>query len=89
MARLSGQVSLLERVPLGPTLLDGNMYFEGLLLNIINQLLYRPVRMHMDLQTNMNSIGKRCPYYAKYSVSCCFCRYIIIILFGCGFIVLG
>ena len=54
------------------------MSFECSLLNSINQL-YRPVRMHMDLQTNMNSIGKRCPYYAKYSVSSCFCRYIIIL----------
>ena len=31
--------------------------------------VYRPVRMHMDLETNMSSVGKRFPYVAKYSVS--------------------
>ena len=25
--------------------------------------------MHMDLETNMKNVGKRYPYYAKYSVS--------------------
>ena len=30
---------------------------------------FRPVRMHMDIDTNMRMIGKRFPYYAKYSVS--------------------
>ncbi|XP_019856500.1 PREDICTED: xanthine dehydrogenase/oxidase-like [Amphimedon queenslandica] len=30
----------------------------------------RPVRLHMDLETNMKMIGKRYPYYAKYTVGC-------------------
>ena len=25
--------------------------------------------MHMDLETNMKNVGKRFPYYAKYTVS--------------------
>ena len=29
----------------------------------------RPVRMHMDLDSNMRMAGKRYPYYAKYTVS--------------------
>ena len=29
----------------------------------------RPVRMHMDLDSNMRMVGKRYPYYAKYTVS--------------------
>ena len=28
----------------------------------------RPVRLHMDLETNMKMIGKRYPFYAKYTV---------------------
>lgn len=33
-------------------------------------LTRRPVRMHMDLETNMKSVGKRFPYYAKYTAGC-------------------
>ena len=29
----------------------------------------RPVRMHLDIDTNMKMIGKRFPYYATYTVS--------------------
>ena len=32
-------------------------------------LAVRPVRMHMDLDSNMRMVGKRYPYYAKYTVS--------------------
>ena len=28
----------------------------------------RPVRMHMDLETNMKTIGKRYPFYTTYEV---------------------
>jgi xanthine dehydrogenase/oxidase len=30
----------------------------------------RPVRMHMDLETNMKMVGKRYPYYCQYTVGC-------------------
>ena len=30
--------------------------------------LCRPVRMHMDLDSNMKVVGKRWPYYATYTV---------------------
>uniref|UniRef100_A0A1X7TMW0 Aldehyde oxidase/xanthine dehydrogenase a/b hammerhead domain-containing protein n=1 Tax=Amphimedon queenslandica TaxID=400682 RepID=A0A1X7TMW0_AMPQE len=30
----------------------------------------RPVRLHMDLESNMKMVGKRYPYYAKYTVGC-------------------
>ena len=29
----------------------------------------RPVRIHMDIDSNMKMIGKRIPYYATYTVS--------------------
>ena len=32
-------------------------------------LNFRPVRLHMDLESNMKMVGKRFPYYAKYTVS--------------------
>ena len=32
-------------------------------------LYNRPVRMHMSLETNMENVGKRFPFTAKYSVS--------------------
>ena len=31
--------------------------------------LCRPVRMHMDIDSNMKMIGKRIPYYATFTVS--------------------
>ncbi len=31
-------------------------------------LLSRPVKMHMDLETNMKLVGKRFPYLATYQV---------------------
>jgi len=29
----------------------------------------RPVRLHMNLDSNMKMVGKRFPYYASYQVS--------------------
>ena len=41
----------------------------------------RPVRMHMDIDTNMKMIGKRIPYYATFTVSCYFASLVLVILF--------
>ena len=41
---------------------------DGLKLFSISLLLYRPVRMHMDLSTNMKLLGLRLPYQAYYKV---------------------
>ena len=48
---------------------------------------YRPVRMHMDLDTNMKLIGKRYPYLATYEVQCMVILHdkaLCIILYFCG-----
>lgn len=31
-------------------------------------LISRPVRMHMDIDTNMQMVGKRFPFYAQFKV---------------------
>ena len=32
---------------------------------------YRPVRIHMDIDSNMKMIGKRYPYLVQYQVCAC------------------
>ena len=33
-----------------------------------SRIVLRPVRMHMDIDSNMEMVGKRFPYYTQYEV---------------------
>ena len=59
-------------MPLDP-MQQGGMYSQSVSFSlVIDDVMvvscYRPVRMHMDLDTNMKLIGKRYPYLATYEV---------------------
>ena len=72
-ARLVAPVKLVQPVPWLPITQEG--WHESRPCPFVCMYMcvrvcdVRPVRMHMDLDSNMRMVGKRYPYYAKYTVS--------------------
>ena len=46
-------------------------HFSSTLVIFIVGWYYRPVRIHMDIDSNMKMIGKRYPYLVQYQVHTC------------------